>query len=148
MKEYEFNSHSIGDSLLFEMHKELELRGLLENQQNVQDYTTFMANEKTQTVDISNLVKGHVYFPIGLQAVPVGEIILLKYAEYPSEYIDNKNGKFYFKSNNNIIDFPLSRDIGDGFLETLIYTSQSDQKHFISMIGLKFSTWSIRPKKV
>lgn len=148
MKEYEFNSYSVGDSLIFEMHEELKIRNLLETAQNVEDYKSFISVEKTHTVQINNLAIGNIYFPIGLQAVPVGEIILLKYAEYPAEYIDNKNGKFYFNSNNKIIDFPLSRDIGDGFLETLIYLSQNDQKHFMSVLGLKFSSWTIRSNKI
>jgi hypothetical protein len=148
MKEYEFNSYSVGDSLIFEMHEELRIRNLLENAQNVEDYKSFISVEKTHTVQINNLTIGNIYFPIGLQAVPVGEIILLKYSEHPAEYVDNKNGKFYFNSQNKIIDFPLSRDIGDGFLETLIYSSQIDQRQFMSVLGLRFSSWTIKPKKV
>lgn len=148
MKKYEFTSHSVGDALIFEMHQELQSRRLLENTHNVEEYISFISKEKRHTFQPENLVIGHIYFPIGLQAAPVGEIILLKYAKYPAKYIDNTSGKFYFRSNDRIIDFPLSRKVGDGLLESLIYSSSDDQHHFMSVLKLKFPSWTIRLNKV
>lgn len=148
MRLYEFGSYSVGDSLVFEMFEELKSRNLLENNKNIEEYKSYIEQEKSNTIDIHNLNQNSVYFPVGLQSVPTGEIILVKYTEYPSTFVDTNMGKLYFISNNKSIDFPITRNVGDGLLDTLVYSSQQDQLHFMTTLKLKFSSWTIRIDKV
>jgi hypothetical protein len=144
MKLHEINSHCIGDDLLFEMHELLKNTPLFENNKNIAYYLDFINQEKQYTVDHTNLVVGHAYYPMGLQAVPVGETILIKYVNVSADYINTNNGKIYFMKGNKSLDFPQSRAIGDGFLETLVFQSLQDQQQFLSALKLKFNGWNLK----
>jgi len=144
MKLHEINSHCIGDDLLFEMHEILKNTALFENNKNIAYYLDFINQEKQYTVNHNLLIVDNMYYPMGLQAVPVGEIILIKYVDVDARYISSNNGKIYFQVGNATKDFPYSRSTGDGFLETLIFQSSQDQQQFLSALKLKFNGWTIK----
>ena len=148
MREYDFNSYSVGDALLFEMHEELKNRKLLENNENFIKYNEFINSEKIHTIPHNTLVIDKIYFPIGFQAVPAGELIIAKYADSDAKYTDTHHGKLYFNLNNRIIDFPRTLNTGNGLLETLVYASASEQQHFITLLNMKFGHWTIKINKI
>lgn len=144
MNAYELTSYSIGEALLFEMHEELKIRKLLENNQNIKDYKLFITTEKTYGIQFHNLVAGNTYYPLGLQAVPDGEFIIIKYINNPSIFINEQNNRLYFDLSGKIINFPRSRDTADGLTDTIIYSTANELNQFLSAIGLKYSTWTIK----
>jgi hypothetical protein len=144
MNLHEINSHSVGDDLIFEMHELMKNTLLFENNANVAYYLDFINQEKHYTVDHNTLLVGNLYYPLGLQSVPVGETILIKYVDVESTYISSNGGKIYFQVGNKSLDFPQSRPVGDGFLETLVFQLLSDQQQFLSALKLKFNGWNIK----
>ena len=144
MKNYEFESYSVGDALLFEMHKAMVELNLLENNDSYNDYFSFINQEKSHTIDQTLLKKNQEYYPLGLQAIPAGRLILIKFTKNSATYLDSKNGKLYFNLDNKIIDFPITGTYGDGLLETLVYSSSNEQQQFITNLRLKFSDWNLR----
>lgn len=148
MREYKLNSHSVGDDLLFEMHELLKDANLLENSSDLNYYTEFINQEKAYTVAHNKLVVNNIYYPLGIQATPVGQFIIIKYSSTDSEYINSNHGKLYFRIRNEIVDFPQTRNIGDGVLETLVFQNVDDQQQFLTAMQLKFNGWRLRITKV
>jgi|SRR5271165_4768632 len=148
MKSFESDSHSIGDSLLFEMQSELQNRKLLENDQTVKEYIDFISAEKAQTIPVNNLIKGDEYIPLGFQSAPIGKLILVKQLDDFAEFIDEKSGKLFFNHKGRILDFPLTKEVGDGFLDTIIFDDVSLQQQFLTKLKIQFVGWTIKIKSV
>lgn len=144
MRQDEFESYSVGDFLILEMSRELRIRKLLENNKNIEEYNSFLQAEKAHTVPIDDLVMGKEYVPLGFNSAPEGELIILKQIDNFSKFIDTKSGKIFFDYKGKIIDFPLTKDARSAFLETLIFSDVGAQRHFITTLKLKFSTWVIK----
>ena len=148
MREYQFNSYSVEEATLFEMHQLMKYRKLLENNKNVKDYLEFINQEKLSTTSISSLIEDTCYYPLNLNSVPEGNMLIITYSENPAKFIIEQDNKLFFDINRKNINFPISHKYGDGYLDTLIYSNQTDQKHFLSILGLKFSSWTIKSKKI
>ena len=144
MELHEIKSHSVGDDLLFEMHELIKNTSLFENNKNVAYYLDFINQEKQYTVSHHSLVQGTEYYPLGLQSAPAGEIILIKYVDVGSTYINSNLGKLYFQVGSTVKDFPQNREMGDGFLETLVFQSAQDLHQFLSALKLKFNGWHVK----
>jgi hypothetical protein len=138
------SNYSVGDSLIFEMFEELKQRKLVEHNTNYQEYNHYINQEKIHTMPHLNIIPGNNYFPLGFQAVPTAEIIFIKYSTLAQTYLNSQRGKLFFNLNAKVIDYPLTRSIGDGLLDTLIYDKLTDLNNFILSLKLKFSSWDIR----
>ncbi len=144
MKIIDIESISVGDFLIFEMHHELRDRKLLEDDTNNKEYSEFIKLEKSHTISNQSLINGKSYVPLGLNAAPEGEIIIIKKINNIAEFIEFRRDRLFFKYNNIVIDFPVSTTMTSGSLDTLIFSSIEDQNHFITKLKLRFSTWKIK----
>lgn len=136
--------YSVGDELIFEYYEILKEKTLVENSTNYKEYTDFINREKVHTISHQSLIPNNVYYPLGLQSVPVGQIALIKYSSSIQKYLNTQSGKMYFNTPKGIVDYPLTRNLGDGILETLVYDKFNDLTNFLMLFKLNFSNWDIR----
>lgn len=142
----EFYCIDLAERAYFELQSTLEKYKLLENNNNFILFDDFIKSEKSQSVLNPNTTDD--YFPLYMHSAPVTSFIKGQYLSIGAKFIKKENERMIFNTNYGSIKFPLDRTIGDGRIDLLIFDTEENQQHFITMLKLKFSDWQINLSKI